>query len=1001
MESNLSCLSSPKEEVGPFYIQPHYKETYRLAIYALLCGGKDSYEEFLKAEQINHFLSEEEILFILENAELPASDDDSEGKDIGEDSSPSTYFPTESDEEVPDLDLGWPEVTHERTDTNISLLFHPPRQNTPTIKEVIRKQIQDAKQVIAIAMDVFTDVDIFKEIISATLRGVVVYILLDDSQFNCFFNMSASLGIKLQDLRNLRVRTVKGQQYQCRNAAKFHGALEERFILVDCKTILYGTYSYTWSFEKINLSMVLVITGQLVGSYDEEFRRLFARSIVPVALSSDRESEQPLRDTVPLCSPNSSQVSLHQIHMRSRVTHGLRSAKEDRFNNEVTLTRRLSVQERLHHSHRPDVANLVRGHSYAGELQWLKSTTRLKTASRDASSPVAPERTGYNLQRSEDPLLTGKGLLHKHRSRYGADQHLIPFNSETSLHRWKIDSYFSNSDAPVDAPYDITSPQGSQLGLNDNQSPLVLDRSRNIKSRLEEIRLKRLSLQDYTNPRHSQESLLPIFSTLERSKTRSSLRALEKSQSMAELDENIQHRSSLEPDNQRDEGSFKPRHELEKEGVERGTEREQPLADGQRCLSHYDIKTVSERKSTRTSDWHEPLSRTTSAANLDMKLKEPSLKSSNLRPSGVNTQHSRAMESLLEIPEEKDGLTKRNHDSINKIANSLDSVAHKDENQTTSKEEKDNPKVSSVVSNMSAGTQHQDLARGSHDSMSKMSKSLGPADLKDGKKTTSGEEATVPKLNVAISNMAVGSQDLVKAKCSIEKVQTQQEEPTLQRKNSMRSKVYSMLALDERKLAKKEEKSLQRKNSMRSETPLESNQQVQVEISVEQRTISQASPVEKPCALEQTPLQNQSASVSMSHNAIADLAETERHKSLFSIDRFSPQRSSKRMMSIVTEQDRGSRVTLDGEGSSMPQARREKAYSRFEHFINAEINPPDKPVRTTSMYSSDKDRNSFINSPRHQSAGTTRYSMYQTQNTTDNRLGRFMQRVGYLIGKNK
>ncbi len=147
MESDLSFLSSLHEDDNPLYIQPHYKESYRLAIYALLCGGREAYEEFLRAEQISHFLSDEEILFILENAELPVAEDDSEGKRVTDTGNPSTYFPIESDEEVPDLELGWPDVSLEGVDTSISLLFHPPRQNTPSIKEVVRKQIQEARQV--------------------------------------------------------------------------------------------------------------------------------------------------------------------------------------------------------------------------------------------------------------------------------------------------------------------------------------------------------------------------------------------------------------------------------------------------------------------------------------------------------------------------------------------------------------------------------------------------------------------------------------------------------------------------------------------------------------------------------------------------------------------------------------------------------------------------------------------------------------------------------------
>lgn len=56
-------------------------------------------------------------------------------------------------------------------------------------------------QVIALAMDVFTDVDIFKEIITATLRGVAVYVLLDHSHFTSFLTMSRRAGINIQDLK--------------------------------------------------------------------------------------------------------------------------------------------------------------------------------------------------------------------------------------------------------------------------------------------------------------------------------------------------------------------------------------------------------------------------------------------------------------------------------------------------------------------------------------------------------------------------------------------------------------------------------------------------------------------------------------------------------------------------------------------------------------------------------------------------------------------------------
>ncbi|KAE8300586.1 Protein FAM83B [Larimichthys crocea] len=793
MESELSYLSSLKEDNSPVYIQPHYKETYRLAIYALLCGGKEAYEEFLRAEQIHHFLSEEEILFILENAELPVVDDDSEAKQVTSEVSPSTYFPVESDEEVPDLELGWPEVSLEDVDTSISLLFHPPRQDTPSIKEVIRKQIQEAKQIIAIAMDIFTDIDIFKEIVSATLRGVVVYILLDETHSQSFLTMARKVGVNIQDLKNIRVRTVQGQQYQCQSGMKFHGGLEQKFILVDCRTVLYGTYSYTWSFEKINLSMVLVITGQLVCSYDEEFRRLFARSTVPAVQSWERVSVQNNIHTGAVQSPSSSQLSLHQIHMRSIGVHGMRSAQDASM-----LTRGLSVQDRLHQSHCTDLGNLLRGHSYGGELQKLNPLTRLRMGNKDIGGPTGPERPGSNL-RSGDPALTNRlSQQHiRHRTLYGADENLIPFSSETSLHKWKMDTYLNDNmplDPSCDALSPMTSPYSSYTGLNEYQSQMIHSRSRDINSRMEELRQKRLNLQDHSNLRQSQESLR--FPT-ERPKLMSSLRGLD--MSVAELKPNAQNSWSQERANHKDS-------EPNKEGN---------LTDSHQFSSHYDVNMGSDRKTLQMYDWHEPLSRTTSAGDLDMKLKEPSLKLSHLLPSGHNAQHGRAMESLTQIPEEKEGSNTR--------VNGSGSAVFQDGNEQS---------------------KHQDHARGSHDSVVKVSNSSGSATPDEGQKSTSKAVRTL------LQDTSTGSQHTEEAKSSYtNRGKTQSEEPPLQRKNSLRMKVYSLLTSDEKKASKKEEKSLQRKGSLISNQPVKADH-------------SQAP------AVDQTPKKGQSPSISRSQNSV-------------------------------------------------------------------------------------------------------------------------------------
>lgn len=150
MESNLSMLSSLKEDFSPEeYILPHYKEAYRLAIDCLVSSGKQVYQDFLQTEKIVSFLSEDEIEFITQNTEQPPVSEDEEDVDSPRDegTSTGTYWPTQSDASPPDLDLGWPEIMHNRHRTNINILYHPPRLNSPTIKEALRKNIQDARQV--------------------------------------------------------------------------------------------------------------------------------------------------------------------------------------------------------------------------------------------------------------------------------------------------------------------------------------------------------------------------------------------------------------------------------------------------------------------------------------------------------------------------------------------------------------------------------------------------------------------------------------------------------------------------------------------------------------------------------------------------------------------------------------------------------------------------------------------------------------------------------------
>ncbi|KAK7930064.1 hypothetical protein WMY93_006459 [Mugilogobius chulae] len=868
-----SCSYEVKCEVLHKWIPPHYKEAYRLAVYALLCGGTEAYDEFLRAEQINHFLSEQEISFILEKAQFPVIEED-DGKVTVENGGVSTYFPTESDEEIPDLDLGWPDVPLEETDTSISVLFNPPRQDTPTIKEVVRKQIQEARQLIALSMDVFTDVDIFKELIVAALRGVVVYLLLDQNNFSSFLNMSQKLGVCLSEMKTIRVRTVQGLPYQCQSSMKFHGALEQKFILIDCRTVVYGNYSYTWTFEKLNLSMVLVVTGQLVSSYDEEFRRLYARSVVPPLLS--REKLNPVRY---LHSPASSQLALHQLHLKNKAMNGLANG-----NNNV-LTRGVSMQDRLHHF--PEMGNLVRGHSYGSDLQKFNSMTRLRMGTKDIA---------HGLRQND---LKNRSLQQhlRHQTRYGADHNLIPFNSETSLNKWKLDAYLNG---PLDASYEalspLASPYSSHTGLNELQSQNIHLRAKDIRQRMEEAKKKRLSLQEYANLQQSQEPLRNMYLSQERSKSKHLSRGMELRQNAADL-EVFAHQSD---------------QKIEPEHV---------LTDRKRAVSHNDFKSMTERK-ILTYDWHEAMSRSTS--DLDGKSNEPAGKL------GLGSKHQRHMESLTEIPEEKEGVS---------CVNSSDLVPQKEEQMR-----KDDKVVSFEEQNC--------VVRERKASAGKMTDDLK---LKESKKSAHKEVENGPKKEALM--LDVKPKDDAKTS-------------SLQRKNSVKSKVSSMLSPDEKKPGKKD--LLQRKPSLRSHKLSGSNLSLRTDSSV-------ASTIGKQ---EHSPKKSQKPA----------LSSASEEKAKLSFNRFSPQRLSKKK----TDSEKGSRSALNDEtAAALYEARKEKAYSKYEHLLAREDNSLTKGVY--DMDKEKKEKTSSLNRRRDES-----YQAYgQTQNPAENKIGRFMQKMKLIGNKSK
>ncbi|KAM6148293.1 protein FAM83H [Rhynchocyon petersi] len=288
MARRSQSSSQGDNPLAPGYLPPHYKEYYRLAVDALAEGGPEAYSRFLATEGAPAFLCPEELEHVSRHLRPPqhVAREPSEGSppDVDMDGSSGTYWPMNSDQAVPELDLGWP-LTFGFQGTEVTTLVQPPPPDSPSIKDEARRMIRSAQQVVAVVMDMFTDVDLLGEVLEAAARRVPVYILLDEMNAQHFLDMADKCRVNLHHVDFLRVRTVAGPTYYCRTGKSFQGHVKEKFLLVDCAVVMSGNYSFMWSFEKIHRSLAHVFQGELVSSFDEEFRILFAQSepLVPSA----------------------------------------------------------------------------------------------------------------------------------------------------------------------------------------------------------------------------------------------------------------------------------------------------------------------------------------------------------------------------------------------------------------------------------------------------------------------------------------------------------------------------------------------------------------------------------------------------------------------------------------------------------------------------------------------------------------------------------------------
>ncbi|XP_029811653.1 protein FAM83F [Suricata suricatta] len=293
-ESQLSCLDEAhvNERVTEAQAAFYYCERRRAALEALLGGGEQAYRERVKKERLRDFLSspEREALRAAwspyEDAAAAAAD---RGKSKVKAKAPAqattepgeslAYWPDRSDTEVPPLDLGWTDTGVYRGVSRVTLFTHPPKEEkAPHLKQVVRQMIQQAQKVIAVVMDLFTDGDIFQDIVDAACkRRVPVYIILDEAGVKFFLEMCQGLELADYRIRNIRVRSVTGTGFYM-PTGKVKGTLSSKFLMVDGEKVATGSYRFTWSSSYVDRNLLLLLTGQNVEPFDVEFRELYAIS---------------------------------------------------------------------------------------------------------------------------------------------------------------------------------------------------------------------------------------------------------------------------------------------------------------------------------------------------------------------------------------------------------------------------------------------------------------------------------------------------------------------------------------------------------------------------------------------------------------------------------------------------------------------------------------------------------------------------------------------------
>ncbi|XP_070836563.1 uncharacterized protein [Chaetodon trifascialis] len=281
--SQLQCLDDNHVNPRTHESKPEflYCEDQRLALEALLQDGREAFFKYLEARGLRGFLSDPELETLVGAVEPYDPNSEIFPENAEEDEPPLSlhYWPELSDTSIPQMDLGWPDSDSYRGVTRTTIYSQPPLDGQAHIKEVVRKMIAQAQKVIAVVMDVFTDVDIFRDLLEAGFkRRVSVYILLERATQPHFLSMCQRANMHAGHLKHLRVRCTDGVEFYTRSSTKVRGRMGHRFMFIDGDKAVSGSYSFTWMSSRLDRNLITVVTGQAVDAFDKLFRILYVSS---------------------------------------------------------------------------------------------------------------------------------------------------------------------------------------------------------------------------------------------------------------------------------------------------------------------------------------------------------------------------------------------------------------------------------------------------------------------------------------------------------------------------------------------------------------------------------------------------------------------------------------------------------------------------------------------------------------------------------------------------